>query len=351
MKVARVDYSGKRVFVGIDVHKNRYAIAAYCDGAVAKKWSAEADPEAVAAQLCRYFEGAQISSAYEAGFSGFRLHRILSAAGIASRVVNAASLEVKSNDRVKTDKRDAKKIAEQLAAGKPRAIDVPSEEVEQRRSLTRGREQAVERRKVIGNQLKMKLSYLGIDYSEQSKISETFLKWVEKLEVTGSHKFVLREFLDAWRQETKRIKRYEQELTKQAANDPLESIYRSAPGIGKISSRTLSNELGDMARFDNERQLFSSMGLTPGEYSSGERIRKGHISRQGSPRLRALLTEAAWRAIAEDQSLKIFYTRVARTRDSKRAIIAVARKLLGRLRHCLMHKVMWQDLTEPLLAS
>lgn len=346
MKITTHDYTGKKVFVGIDVHKKTYVIAAYCDGEIVKKWTTPARPESLAEQLARFFKGAAIHSAYEAGFSGFKLHRVLAAAGINSRVVHAASIEVKSNDRVKTDKRDAKKIAEQLAAGRLRGIYVPSEEEEMRRSLSRGREQTVERRKAIGNQIKMKLHYLGFVIPGGQKMSEGFLEWVEKLDLSGAHRFAISELIDAWRQETKRIKRFNQELSAQATNDPLEKIYRSAPGIGAVSARTLSNELGDMTRFDNERQLFSTSGLTPGEYSSGDTVRKGHISRQGSPRLRGVLTEVAWRAIADDQSLKAFYSRVARTRDSKRAIVAVARKMLGRLRHCLKHGIEWKDLSD-----
>lgn len=344
MKLTTRDYNGKKVFVGIDVHKKSYAIAAYCDGQVVKKWTTPSSPQATAEQLNRFFNGAEIHSAYEAGFSGFTLHRILASAGIKSRVVHAASIEVKSNDRVKTDKRDAKKIAEQLAADRLRGIDVPSEDVEDHRSLSRGREQAVERRKSIGNQLKMKLHYLGVVLPEGQKIGEKFMKWVEGLELEGGHRFVVTELVSAWRDEGKRIKRFEEELKKQAQNDPLERIYRSAPGVGAISARTLSNELGDMSRFDNERQLFSYSGMTPGEYSSGENVRRGHISRQGSARLRGMLTEVAWRAIADDESLKEFYQRVAHRRDSKRAIVAVARKMLGRLRHCLMRGVEWRDL-------
>jgi transposase len=346
MKVTTRDYTGKKVFVGMDVHKKSYAIAAYCDGEVVKKWTTPSSPEATAEQLTKFFKGAEIHSAYEAGFSGFSLHRVLAAAGIESRVVHAASIEVKSNDRVKTDKRDAKKIAEQLAADRLRGIDVPSEDVEDRRSLSRGRGQVVERRKTIGNQLKMKLHYLGVVIPEGQKIGEKFMKWVEELELKGCHRFAVTELVSAWRDEAKRIKRFEDELKKQALNDPLERLYRSAPGVGAISARTLSNELGDMSRFDNERQLFSYSGMTPGEHSSGESVRRGHISRQGSARLRGMLTEVAWRAIADDESLKAFYVRVAQRRDSKRAIVAVARKMLGRLRHCLKNGVEWRDLAE-----
>ena len=154
MKITKRDYSGKSVFVGIDVHKKSYVVAACCDGEVVKKWTTTANPTSLAQQLSKFFDGAEVHSAYEAGFSGFKLHRVLISAGIKSRVINAASIEVESNSRVKTDKRDAKKIAEQLAANRLRAIYIPTEQEEARRSLSRGREATVERRKAIGNQLK-----------------------------------------------------------------------------------------------------------------------------------------------------------------------------------------------------
>ena len=344
MKIKNQDYFGKKVFVGMDVHKKSYVIAASCDGEIVKKWTTTADPQTTVEQLKRFFEGAEIYSGYEAGFSGFTLHRVLVAGGIKNKVINAGSIEVESNNRVKTDKRDARKIAEQLAANRLRGINVPSEEDESRRSLSRGREQVVERRKSIGNQIKMKLHYLGFTLNDQ-KICESFLKWVEDLEMVKEHRFAIAELIDAWRQETKRIKRFDQALKEQALKDDLEEIYRSAPGIGAVSARVLSNELSDMSRFDNERQLFSSSGLTPGEHSSGEHVRRGHISRQGSPRIRAIMIEVAWRALAKDRSLKDFYNQVASHRDGKRAIVAVARKMLGRLRHCLKEKIKWQDLS------
>lgn len=344
MKVQNQNYAGKKVFVGIDVHKKSYVIVAYCENTFAKTWTTSADQANFAEQLKKFFAGAEIFSAYEAGFSGFTLHRTLIAAGIKNKVIHAASLEIESNNRVKTDKRDAKKIAEQLAAGRLRSIYVPSEEEEARRSLSRGREIVVKRRKAIANQLKMKLHYLGIPFKDGRKVSESFLVWIERLSMNNAHRFAISELIDAWRQDTSRIRRFNKILREQAANDSKEKIYRSAPGVGAVSARVLSNELGDMTRFDNERQLFSASGLTPGEHSSGERIRRGHISRHGSARIRGLLVEIAWRAIAHDRSLKEFYSRIASTRDSNRAIVAVARKILGRLRHCLGKSVDWCDL-------
>ena len=78
--------------------------------------------------------------------------------------------------------------------------------------------------------------------------------------------------------------------------------------------------------------MFSYTGLTPPEFSSGETVRKGHITRQGNTRVRHILNQAAWRAIKKDQDLKVFFERLAPKTGKKRAIVAVARKLIGRIR-------------------
>ncbi len=122
------DYTGKTVFVGIDVHKKTYSVAAVVDGVLVKRDGMSASPQRLLAYLNKFFQGAVIKSAYEAGFSGFGLHRILRENGIDNIVVHAASIEVSSRDRVKTDKRDAIKIAMQLSAGRLECIhsvDVP----------------------------------------------------------------------------------------------------------------------------------------------------------------------------------------------------------------------------------
>jgi len=97
-----------------------------------------------------------------------------------------------------------------------------------------------------------------------------------------------------------------------------------------------------MSQFNNERQLFSYTGLTPCEYSSGENIRRGHISRQGNSRLRAILVESAWRAIEKDRVLAEFFERLYPRTGKKRAIVAVARKLIGRIRAAFHNQVNYQ---------
>ena len=89
-----------------------------------------------------------------------------------------------------------------------------------------------------------------------------------------------------------------------------------------------------MTRFANERALVSYTGLTPSEYSSGASVRRGHMSRQGSSRVRHLLVAIAWRALPRDAVLQEIFDRIAATRGKKRAIVAIARRLTGRMRAC-----------------
>src|SRR3990167_2837179 len=103
----KYDYAGKNVYIGIDVHKKTYVCVSVCNKEIVKKDSMPAIPETLLQYIKNTFKDAHVSTAYEAGFSGFYLHRQLLAAGVKNMLVHAGSIEVASRDRVKTDKRDA----------------------------------------------------------------------------------------------------------------------------------------------------------------------------------------------------------------------------------------------------
>lgn len=113
--------------------------------------------------------------------------------------------------------------------------------------------------------------------------------------------------------------------------------------MGRISARVLSNELGDLSRFANERQLFSYTGLTPSEHSSGEQKHRGAITKQGNRHLRGILMEVAWRAIRQDPALARFFERLYPRTGKQRAIVAVARKLIGRIRSAFRKAELYQN--------
>ena len=336
------DYTGKVVYVGIDVHKKTYSCVTTCNGEVVKRDTMPGKPAAMINYLEKAFKGARIESVYEAGFSGFHLHRILVSSGIKNSVVNAASIEISSRDRVKTDKRDALKMSTQLSVGRLNGIHVPDTEREQMRSVSRLRDRMMRTRNMVGNQLKSLLYTQGlIECEDDTVISE---KWIAgKLVQIKSGNFIddfiftVEQYQDEWIQLNNRVKEVTKRMKAQAKKESaLQAIYESVPGIGQIHARQLINELGDMKQFKNMKKLFSFTGLTPCEYSSGESVRQGNISRQGNPMLRKVLVEAAWTAIKRDMKLKNVFDRIAHRRGKKRAIVAVARNLVGRLRACVM---------------
>jgi transposase len=162
MPEQRISYTGERVYVGIDVHKETYTVTCVCRKQIVKTATVPAEPARLAASLLRWFPGATVASAYEAGFSAFVLHRALTQGGIANLVVNPASIAVAANDKVKTDRRDSKKLARDLADGRLQGIYIPTEAEELARLLPRTRAQLVEHRATLARQIKAKLHQFGL---------------------------------------------------------------------------------------------------------------------------------------------------------------------------------------------
>jgi transposase len=346
-----MDYTQKTIYVGIDVHKKTYAVTAICDGAVVKRDTLTANPNFLITYLKKRFGTGKILSAYETGFCGFHLHRALIAAGIENIVVHAAGIEV-SNDRVKTDKRDSLKLALHLSQKRLKGIYVPSIEREDKRTVTRLRASVSKERNRIGCQLKALLFQHGLILADdRRKVSEKWIKNLCKLNVLPGVKYSIEMHAKMWLEFSNKIKEIDAKLKLQAIEDKeIDEVYQSVPGIGATSARVLSNELEDLKHFKNERNLFSYIGLTPSEHSSGEHTRQGHITKQGKPILRKILVQAAWTAIRYDKELRMIYERIALRAGGKKAIIAIARRLIGRIRACFLSQKLYEarEIEQPM---
>src|SRR5499427_3410297 len=339
MAEQRISSTGERIDVGIAVHKETYTVTCLCQRRIVKTATVPAEPARLAESLLRWFPGARLFSAYEAGFSGFVLHRALTPAGITNIVVNPASVAVAANDKVKTDRRDAKKLARDLADGRLRGLSVPTEAEALARLLPRTRAQLVAHRATLTRQIKAKLHQFGLMTPASRRLmSSRYLREMAAWELPPELRVSLTLLADQWRFVTRQLLEVRRLLREQAkAQVALETVYRSVPGVGEVVARTVATALGDMTRFANERALFSYTGLTPSEYSSGTAIRRGHISRQGVSRLRHVLVETAWRALPRDPILQAMFDHIAATRGKQRAIVAIARRLIGRIRACFRH--------------
>jgi transposase len=155
-------YAGECVYVGVDVHKETYTVTGVCHQQIVKTATVQAEPASLAASLRRWFPGATLASAYEAGLSAFVLHRALTKAGSSTIVVNPASLAVAANKKVKTDRRASKRLAVDLADGRLRGISVPPAEAELARLQPRTRAQLVEHRATLARQIKATLPQFGL---------------------------------------------------------------------------------------------------------------------------------------------------------------------------------------------
>jgi len=312
------DYTRKTIFLGIDVF--------------VKYWQ-------------RAFKGAVIKSAYEAGFCGFVLHRFLVANGIQNIVVHPASIEVESRNIKKTDKRDSKKIAIQVCAGRLHCVNIPAIEEEHRRYISCLRETFAKQRTRAANQLK---SFLNVNrvisWDKSPNISKKWLEELNNLDLNDSLKFCIKKLSYTWIYFSAEIVDIERKLSLMTPEEEeLYKAYRKIPGFGPRIARTLLHELGDTIQFSNEEKLFSFCGLTPSEHSSGEHKRLGHITRQGNPILRKSLVQAAWVAIKKDACFKELFYKHSAKKGKCSAIIVVAKKLIGRARCAIKKKDLYLD--------
>ena len=264
------------------------------------------------------------------------LHRALTTAGITNIVVNPASIAVAAHEKGKTDRRDAKKLASAVADGRLRGLSIPTEAEELARLLPRTRAQIVEHRATIARQIKATLHQGGlIAPSSRRMLSHRYVREIVAWSLAPELRVRLTLLAEQWRFATRQLIEIRRLLQEQAAAQAeLEKVYRSVPGIGAVVARTLATALGEMTRFANERALCSSTGLTPSAYASGASGRRGPMSRQGSGRVRHLLIDTAWRALPRDRVLQAMCDRIAATRGKKRAMVAMARRLTGRIRAC-----------------
>lgn len=333
------NYKRKTIYLGIDVHKDSYSVSAICDGTLIKRDRLLADPKKLM-DYCNKFKGVRIKSAYEAGFSGFHLHRFLVSQGIDNIVVHPASIEVGSRDSVKTDKRDSLKIATQLAAGRLSCVYIPSEEREDKRNLTRLREQFAKQRVRISCQIKSLLHLHGfIKPHTNPRICDKWMKNILKMDLKKNLRFSLKTMWQAWRYCSVQISLINKRIADEVGEERwLEAIYCSFPGIGPTNAHRLISEIGDASQFSSVKKASCYAGLTPREYSSGEHTRQGHITRQGKPALRKILVEAAWIAIRKDKEFAEIFEKLSKRTGKKRAIVAIARMILERIVTCVKGK-------------
>lgn len=344
-KVNEQTFKGQSVFAGIDVHRKDFKVSVMLGDVFYKTFSAPPKAEAIVHFLHNHFPGADYYSAYEAGFSGFWLHRSLEKLGVNSIVVNASDIPTTDKERQqKEDLRDSRKIVNGLRLGQLKGIYVPSERAQQDRGLLRIRDRIVRDITRNKNRIKALLYFQGIEYPERFKSSAghwsmAFMKWLENVHFDyATGKSSLKAYLDQVREQRSlqlRLNRQIRELSRTADYSKNSDLLVSVPGIGMLTAMKLLTELQTIDRFASFDQIASFVGFVPSTRSSGQnQINTGITRRRNSP-LRAALIESAWIAIRNDSALLACYQRHCKSMPGNKAIVRVAKKLLSRVRHVL----------------
>lgn len=349
-------------YVGMDVHKETIAVAVAPaeGGKVEYRGEIRNDRKSLERFLRRLNPtGEPMLLCYEAGPCGYALQRQIAATGLDCWVVAPSKIPKRAGDRIKTDRRDAEKLAKLLRAGELVPVWVPDEETEAVRDLTRARADLKSLEVKVRQRLGAFLLRHGRKYPGKSKWTKSHFRWLseQRFEQEASQA-AFEEYVRAVRDAKARVADLDTELARILESWSLKPVVQALMalrGINRTAATILASELGDIGRFDKPTQLMAFLGLVPSEDSSGTRKRRGSITKTGNGHARRILIEAAWsyrfparqtthlirkaqhasprsREIAwrAQKRLHYRYNRLLRNgKNHQQAITAVARELVG----------------------
>jgi len=330
------------IWVGLDAHKASISVCVLdAHQKPMIEWRLEHTRPKVkklAKKLTKLADGAEIRLCYEAGPCGWALKRLLEdSASLVCEVVAPSEIPVKAGDRVKTDRRDARKLAEYLKAGLLTEVAPPTECQEAVRDLVRQRDVAVKdltqaRHRLSKFLLRRHLSCKATNWTQKH------LDWLNKLQFENPTDQIV--FEDLRRQveyQTHRRDLLTREVEEVAGHDPYRvpvGWLRTIRGIQTITAMKLLTELFDFARFPTAPKLMGYLGLTPSEYSSGAQTQKGGITKTGNRRVRQALVESAQHC---RWPVRISNALKSRRANQPAEVIALADRAMARL-----HRVYWR---------
>ena len=290
-------------FLGLDVHAETIAVAvADPDGEVRSLGTIANREDSIRKFIKKLGPAEQLRACYEAGPTGFVLYWQLAQLSVQCAVVAPSLVPKKPGDHVKTDRRDALKLARSHRSGDLTAVWVPDEQSEALRDLVRQREAAKQDQLRARHRLTKFLLRTGRRPPLGLKAwTERYLAWLEQIRYAQpAQEVTLLDCLNEVEHMTARVKRLEEailELVK-LAPQPMQEVIRGLQalrGVAHISAVTIATELGNISsRFESARKLMGYCGVFPSEDSSGKRKRQGSITKAGNAHLRRIVVESAW---------------------------------------------------------
>jgi transposase len=334
------------IYVGFDTSKLRNAVAIAEGGREGEvRYLGEIDnTEAAVRKLVRKLAGQhqRLVFCYEAGPTGYGLYRLLKKLGHECLVAAPSLIAKKPGNRVKNNRRDALMLVRQLRAGELTGVWVPDEHHEAMRDLSRARDAAAEDLRRKRQQVSAFFLRLGLFYPRAKKWGRAHLTWVMSQKLAyAEQRLALEEMLLGIRQAQERIERLEAGMRASLPDwslGPMVPALTAMRGIDLISATTLLCEIGDLSRFETPRALMAFLGLVPSEDSTGDKVKRGPITKTGNWRARRTLVECSW---SYQHPPRVGRDKAAKVAAAPRAVREIAWKaqtrLSARYRH-LMRK-------------
>ena len=336
---------GKPVFIGLEDSKRKWVLCVRSEGIVVQQTSMPAEYENLRSYLRNKYPECRVKLVYEAGFRGFGLHDRLVADGFECIVTPPNKVTQAKDHRVKNDKVDSRRLARVLEKDDVVSCFVPDRELREDRQISRT---LVSIQRDI-TRVKNRINRMLDIHELSEQVTETqwnLAKLTELHNVTTSAP--VRQSLDIYLAELqhvsdtrKQLLRALRTLSKKQRYAQVFACFHSAPGVGWFTAIRLVLEWGEdiAGRFAKGDKLASYIGLTGSEFSTADTERRGPITRQGTKHVRSWIIECAWSAYRKDPVLLSKFQRVRQaTRSKKKAIVAVARKLVVRLWHLAVFK-------------
>ena len=291
-------------FLGLDVHAKTISVAiAEANGEVRSLGVIRNTPPEIRKLIKRLEPASTLRVCYEAGPTGYVLYWLLTELKVDCQVIAPSLIPVKASNRVKTDRRDAEKLARCYRAGDLTPVWVPDAAHEALRDLVRAREDARQDQTRARHRLGKFLLRHGCYPPEDIKRNWTnkHMTWIKR-QVSFQLPALQAAFLDYVHEVEhagERIERLDQALAHAIAAAPREmrevvEALQGLRGVGKIVAASLVAEIGSFTRFSSPSQLMSYCGLVPSEHSSGSRVARGGITKTGNSHVRRLIVESSW---------------------------------------------------------
>lgn len=350
-------------FVGLDVHAETIAVAvAEGRGQVRSLGTIPNRPEAVRRLLGKLGKPSELRVCYEAGPTGYALYWQLTAMGVACEVIAPSLAPAKPGERVKTDRRDAARLASSYQAGTLTPVWVPDPKHEALRDLVRAREAAKQDTKRAKHRLGKYLLRNGQRPASGARAwTAVWWQWVRKLELPHAEQnTTLLELILEVDHQSQRVERFDGAIDRAATTAPehlraLVAALQALRGVAQETAVTLATEFGSFSRFERAPQAMGYTGLVASEYSSGSKKRQGAITKTGNSHLRRALVEAAWHYrhrprlnqrqkqlqrelppkileiawAAQERLHRRFWALTNKSKPSPKVITALARELVG----------------------